>query len=492
MNELDALRLAGQTSICAYSTLVSPSYKPNRFHRLVATALEKAVREGHGRIIVEAPPRHGKSKLISQDFPAWYMGKHPDRAVIAASYGETLAELNGQFVRDNLGSSIHHQIFGGASMLRADTTAKTHFMVSGGGRYIGTTVRGKAIGFGASLMIIDDPYKDRDEAQSDLYREQIRGWFRNSIYSRLEEKSILAIMHQRWEEDDFAGWVRTEFPGENWTVLRLPAICDNDDDLLGRAIGEALLPDTRSRQWLENLRDEILEPNEWASLYQQQPMKKGSRSVFQEDWYRKHDGISPEAARQMQRYIIVDPARTKNKDSDYTAMAVIGLNLDGNFYVLELLRDKLDLIQRYRELTRLQKAWEPHHVYIKRTGAETEIESMRLFQAADNYRYDIIPLEEPANIHGKNGRIGRLIPDMNKGRWYFPKMAWRKMWDDDHRDMVADIIQEEGLGYPNGKHDDFHDCISGIYDLPQNWPKGSNRTLIGVAQRNFGSLEIPG
>lgn len=377
-------------------------------------------------------------------------------------------------------------------MLRADTTAKTHFMVAGGGRYIGTTVRGKAIGFGANLMIIDDPYKDRDEAQSDLYRDQIRGWFRNNIYSRLEEKSILAIMHQRWEEDDFAGWVQSEFPNEGWKVLRLPALCDDEGDLLGREIGEPLLPDIRSKAWLENLRDEIMEPHEWDSLYQQKPMKKGARSVFQEEWYRKHDGIPPEAAYGMFKYIIVDPARTKNKGSDYTAMAVIGLNTDGNRYVLELLRDKMEIDQRYKELTRLHKAWEPHQVFYKRTGAETDIQSMRLFMAQNNYRYDIFPLEEPANVHGKVGRIARLIPDMQKGRWWFPKMAWRKMWNDDHRDMVADIIQEEGLAYPNGKHDDFHDCISGAYDITENWPKGSNRTRVAQTRERYVNQEVPG
>ena len=221
-------------------------------------------------------------------------------------------------------------------------------------------------------------------------------------------------------------------------------------------------------------------------------MKKGARSVFQEEWYRRHDGISPEMAHGMHRYIIVDPARTKNKGSDYTAMAVIGLNTDGNRYILEMLRDKLDILQRYKELTRLHKAWEPHQVFYKKTSAEADIESMRLFQAQNNYRYDITPLVEPANISGKNGRIERLIPDMDKGRWYFPKAAWRKMWDDDHRDMIADVVQEEGLAFPNGKHDDFHDCISGAYDITEQWPQGSNKTRVARRQTRYVNQEIPG
>jgi hypothetical protein len=491
MTELEALRLAGQTSICAYASLIKADYKANRLHRLIATHLEKAVRDGHGRLIFEIGPQHGKSRMISQDFPAWYMGKFPDAPVIAASYGADLSERNGQEVRDRIGSNIHRQIFGDKSTLRSDTTAKTHFMLTGGGRYIGPTVRGGTVGFGARLVIIDDPYKNREEAQSEVVKKEMRDWYRSVVYTRTEERTIIAVMHQRWEEDDLAGWLQTELKTENWTVIKLPAICDDEDDMLGREIGEALLPETRSREWLLNTA-KILGPQAWASLYQQKPLKKGARSIFQEEWYRRHDGITPDMAQFMHKYIVVDPARTKNKGSDYTAMAVIGLNTDGNRYVLEMLRDKLDMLQRYKELTRLQMKWEPHQVFYKKTSAEADIESIRLFQGQNNYRYDITPLVEPPNVHGKNGRIERLLPDMEKGRWYFPKSQWRKLWDGDNRDMMEDIVQEEGLNFPNAKNDDFHDCISGAYDIVEQWPQGSNKTRVARPQTRYTSNEVYG
>lgn len=206
----------------------------------------------------------------------------------------------------------------------------------------------------------------------------------------------------------------------------------------------------------------------------------GDEGDFLSDWVKKHEGISPGNAMGMTKYIVVDPARVKNENADFTAMAVIGLNADGNYYVLEVLRDKLRLEERYSELTRLYRSWDVNHVYYKRTGVENEIEAMELFQARDNFRYNIKPLKEPINENGKAGRIRRLIPDMQAGRWFFPRTQWRKMWDNENRDMMQDFIQQELLQFPNGEHDDFLDCLSGIYDIAVQWPTDVQRSAIGV------------
>lgn len=469
--ELEAVRAAARASIVAYAMLYDPKYKPNRFHRLIASRIERAVERGHGRIIIQAPPQHGKSRMVSQDMPAWFMGKFPEAPIIAAAYGTDLTERNGQEVRDRLSSPMHIDVFGEYAMLRADTTAKTNFMTRSGGRYLGPTVRGGATGFGARLFVIDDPFKDRAEADSETVRKQVVNWYQSAVYTRLEENSILVVMHTRWHEDDLAGWLQAEHPDEDWEVISLPAVAE-ENDLLGREVGEPLLPDVRSAEWLLGAK-KALGTRDWNSLYQQTPVKRHARSEFEQTWFKRHNGISQDDADEWNKYIIVDPTRTKNAGSDNAAMAVIGLAPDGNRYVLEIVRDKMDLPDRYRELTRLVKNWEPHHVYYKKTTAENEIEAIELFQQRDNYRYTVTPLAERGD---KNTRIRRMVPDLEAGRWYFPRNAWRKMWDGDHRDQMADFMLEEVAPFPFADYDDMLDCLSGAYDVTEQWPHGTNKT----------------
>lgn len=478
---IEAAALAAKSSITAYAALYDRRYSPNDFHRHVAKRVQAAIDAGHGRIIIEAPPQHGKSRFVSQDLPAWFMGKYPDAPVIAYAYGEDLAERNGQEVRDRMQSGVHKDVFGSESAIRSDTSSKTHFMTAAGGRYIGATVRGGATGFGSRLTIIDDPIKNRAEAESVTVRNQIKDWYTSVVLTRLEEKSIVVVMHTRWHSDDLAGWLQKEHKSEGWDVIHLPAICEDKDDALGREIGEALIPERRSLQWLTNTRKSIGEAD-WLSLYQQTPRDKIGRKEFDQTWFERHNGIPPAQTQDWNKYIVVDPTRTKTATSDYTAMAVIGLNFDGNRYVLEMVRDKLDIAGRYSELKRLVTQWEPSAVYYKKTAAENEIEAIRIFQDRDRYRFPIFPLAEKASDGDKNTRIRRLVPDLEKLRWLFPKNAWRKMWDGDYRDQMSDFIQQEVMQFPHGEHDDFLDCLSGAYDIGEQWPQGTNKTRAAAFQ----------
>jgi phage terminase large subunit-like protein len=147
-----------------------------------------------------------------------------------------------------------------------------------------------------------------------------------------------------------------------------------------------------------------------------------------------------------------------------------------------MVRDKLDIAGRYSELKRLVTQWEPSAVYYKKTAAENEIEAIRIFQDRDRYRFPIFPLAEKASDGDKNTRIRRLVPDLEKLRWLFPKNAWRKMWDGDYRDQMSDFIQQEVMQFPHGEHDDFLDCLSGAYDIGEQWPQGTNKTRAAAFQ----------
>lgn len=463
-----ALIAGARESLVAYSVLQDPKYKPNRFHDRLAGVLERAVKRGHGRIIVEAPPQHGKSRIVSTEFPAWAMGKFPYWPLIAASYGTDLAERNGQSVRDRVGSDVHRLVFPGCA-LNAATTAKANFMTTDGGRYFGTTVRGGATGFAGKLVIIDDPVKNREEAESPIMREKIKDWYRSVIYTRLAEDSILVIMHTRWHQDDLAGWLQHEHAQENWEVVSFPAIAE-EDDALGRKVGEALVPELFSVEALD-MKRRAVGARDWLALYQQQPTEKGG-GVFKRDDLRTYvtkDKMT--MARPMNRYIIIDPARTRKKTSDFTAMAVIGLHTDGNYYVLDMVYDKLTLKQRGERLIGLHRKWKPLAVGYKATGHEGDIEYMDQAQAAENYRFSITPISDSTD---KDMRIKRLSPEVEEHRWWFPEVLTKTLYDGEVVDLVEKIIEEEIEAYPAGRHDDMLDCLGGIHQLDHKWPKSSS------------------
>ncbi|MGF6697625.1 putative phage terminase large subunit-like protein [Paraburkholderia sp. MM5496-R1] len=471
VDQTAAMVASGRDSLVVYSLLVDPRYRANRFHRYLARELEKAVAAGHCRIMIFAPPQHGKSEIVSRKLPAWIMGKHPDWPIIGASYGDDLVELNGGSVRGAVSSPMHRAIFPG-SVLDPSTTAKANFSTTEGGKYLGVTIRGGGTGFPAKVFIIDDPFKSRAEADSDTFREHVKNWYRSVVYTRLAEDSILIVMHTRWHDDDLAGWLLREHQHEDWHVISLPAIAEEDDEL-GRKPGEALVPERFSSGALDKKRLAV-GSREWLALFQGKPPKKGG-GTFLKDWLRYYNAKDVmQAAWMMNRYLVIDPARTQKKNSDYTAMHIIGLHMDSNYYLLDTIYDKLTLKQRAEGVIELHRKWKPAETGYKKTGHEQDIEYLLEAQGRENYRFKVIALSE---VGEKNPRIERLAPDFEAERWWFPETMWKTGYDGHPRDLIAQFVNDEYLPFPAGRHDDFFDGLSGIKDMPTKWPSvGPNRT----------------
>jgi predicted phage terminase large subunit-like protein len=448
-----------------YGLLVEWSYRPNAFHRFLAGVLERAVGEGRGRIIVEAPPQHGKSLLISRLLPAWILGRFPHWPIIAASYGDDLVDLNGGAVRHYVTGAVHRAVFPDCALDGA-STAKTDFRTTAGGQYLGVTIRGGGTGFPAKVFIIDDPFKSRAEADSDAFRRHVQDWYRAVVYPRLSADSLLVVMHTRWHQDDLAGWLQHEHAQEDWTVIHLPALAE-DNDALGRAPGAALVPERFGVAALDKIRVAV-GSREWTALYQGRPSPPGG-GVFRKDWLRHYDRKDVmRAVWAMNRYVIVDPARTQKKTSDFTAMVVVGLHVDGNHYLIDAVYDRLNLKQRAETLIALHRQWKPLITGYKKIGAEADLDYMTEAQSRENYRFTVQPLAE---VGAKEARIERLAPDFEASRWWLPDTLWKTDTEGSVRELVAQFVDEEYLAFPAGRHDDFFDALSGIKDLPVRWPR---------------------
>lgn len=288
------------------------------------------------RLIVTMPPRHGKSEVISKGFPAWYLGRHPDDEVILVSYGAELAEDFSRINREKI-REYGDEIFG--IQLSQDSAAVGRWGIDGHrGGLIAAGVNGPLTGRGAKIAIIDDPVKSAAEANSATYRRHTLEWYQTVLRTRLAPGGAIILVQTRWHKNDLAGWLieSSVSGGEQWTVINMPAIAEENDPL-GRSVGDALWPTRYPIEYLQSTRA-TMTPYQWSALYQQRPI-----DVVGALW--NYDMISAwrlpslslqELYPRLSRIVVsIDPAVTSNENSDETGIIVAGIDADGHCYILQ-------------------------------------------------------------------------------------------------------------------------------------------------------------
>lgn len=323
--------------LLAFCRYMMPSYVVARHHRLIAHKLQQVEDGTIRRLMVTLPPQHGKSALVSRMFPAWFIGRNPSLRGLTIGYGEDFALANyGRPLRNLLLNDKYPQVFPGVQLTKdAQAAGEWSTTQEGGWRVVGAG--GQITGNTAHVVLIDDPLKGRDEANSQPIRDSIWDWFWSDVWSRLnpfkDGPGAVVLCCTRWHDDDIAGRFlrQMEKGGESWDVLSLPALAE-DHDPLGRARGEALWPEKYPREYLEMYRD--LRPRDFNALYQQKPVPdEGER--FKTDWLRYYDDLPLH----LRLYGASDYA-TKTNDGDYTVHLVAGMCPDGNLYIVDLWREQ--------------------------------------------------------------------------------------------------------------------------------------------------------
>lgn len=343
----------------AFSRLISyaayqwPGYRDAGHHRLIARHLEAVERGDIRRLMITMPPRHGKSMLASEFFPAWYLGRNPDHYVVAATYAQELADDFGRKVRNQISDPAFQGVFPGIS-LKSDSTSSRRFHVTQpvdsfstgqNGAYFAVGVGGPLTGRGAHLLLIDDPVKNREEAESEVIRKKTKDWYTSTAYTRLMPGGRVIVIQTRWHEDDLAGWLMAEHRHEGWVTLDLPAIDDG---------GNALWPEQYDVEALERIK-RALPPRDWSALYQQKPSPE-TGDYFKRDWVHLVDHLPPRD--QMLIYGGSDYAVTAD-GGDYTVHAVIGLDPEGNPWLLDLWRQQAASNVWVEEFCNLVLKWKP-------------------------------------------------------------------------------------------------------------------------------------
>ena len=403
------------------------------------------------RLMVFMPPRHGKSSLVSRGFPAYYLGRHPDREIILASYG---AELANDFSRKARSIVFEYgNRFDPPIALARDSKAVNRWHLSNGrGAVTAAGVGGGLTGKGASLALIDDPLKDWAAAQSKTIRDAAFDWYQSVLRTRLAPGGSIILVQTRWHEDDLAGRLLREMAagGESWEVVNLPAIAE-EHDALGRRPGEALWPAMFPLEELEATRRAI-GATKWAALYQQRPQAEGG-GLFRRSSFRYYeqagDTIILHALDGDRRidlascwlFQTVDPAATTSAQSDYFAAGTWAVTPDSELVLLDLLREKAETVRHIEIMDSLWYRWHP-----KFQAVENRTFGLNIIQELKRRGRPVVPCKADQD---KFSRALPISARYEAGMVYHPSLA---PWIED--------LEGELLSFPNGTHDDMVDVVA--------------------------------
>lgn len=427
--ELLARRKA-RRGLLEFTQYTNPAYRAAPHHRLIADKLEAVARGEIKRLMICMPPRHGKSELASRRFPAWCLGQRPELQIIAASYSGDLATDFGREVRNIVASPDFANLF--PVELAPDSKASNRWHTDKGGMYVAAGVGTAITGRGADILLIDDPFKDRKEADSELQRKTVWDWYTSTAYTRLMPGGAVILINTRWHDDDLSGRLlfEQESGGDKWELLSLPAIAND----------VALWPEWYPLDKLEQIRS-VLPARDWNALYQQEPIPDEG-DYFKSAWFADYDELPD----RLSVYGASDYAVT-DSGGDFTEHGVFGVDFNKNLYVLDWWRGqttsdvwierKCDLIVKHTP-----QCWFGESGTIRR--AIEPFMMSRMSQRNAMCRVEWLP-----SVNDKPTRARSIQAMASMGKVFFPKnAAWKG-------DVLGQLLR-----FPAGKHDDAVDVFS--------------------------------
>jgi predicted phage terminase large subunit-like protein len=404
------------------------------FHGVLCATLEKVVTGQITRLIINIPPRSGKTEIAVKSFIAWCMGNFDDAEFIHASYSKTLATSNTAEIREIMSHEAFAAVFGKPAF-RSDTNAKDHFKTVAGGHVYATGSEGTITGFGAGKMrekfggaiIIDDPHK-AGEGNSETMRKNVLEWFSVTMESRKNSRDTpIIIIMQRLHEDDLSGHLLAGGNGEKWHHLNIPAITDD---------GQSFWPKNSTFELDELRRKEKANSYVFAGQYMQRPSPEGG-GIFKDDWWRYYVQ-EPEF---VWRGIYGDTAQKTKQENDYSVLQCWGRTKTGQKYLIDQIRGKWEAPEL---LSQARSFWQKHAALkngkLRHMKIEDKVSGTGLIQTIRREGVPVIPVQRGTD---KITRAYDAAPHVESGNVYLPQNA---PW-------LSEFLQEASY-FPNGKHDD--------------------------------------
>jgi predicted phage terminase large subunit-like protein len=414
-----------------------PGYRVAPHHDLIARVLEEVSQTPGGDwVAITMPPRHGKSLLASQHFPAWHLGNHPNDEIIACSYSADLANSFSRKARNLLSDPRwpFPKIRTAGDLSRVEAWG----IAGHRGGYVASGVGGGITGRGADILLIDDPVKNAEEAESQTYRDRAWDWFTSTALTRLMPGGRVILIGTRWHEDDLIGRALNH-DGFHFRHLNLPALDDDDN---------ALWPDQYPAERLKAIRAQI-GSRAFNALYQQQPTGVEG-SILKREWWGWYDHRPFEFDWVVQSW---DTAFKKGQDNDFSACLTLGL-VNGEVYGLDLWMDRVDFPELKRAAHAQYVKWRPDEIVVEDKGSGQSLiqELATPFPNPEpdrNMPYLMLPI---VGFHPDGDKIARAnaaSPYVESGRVRLPPNT---VW--------AERFVEDCAAFPYGAHDDDVDAFT--------------------------------
>jgi predicted phage terminase large subunit-like protein len=441
------VRRGARKSLLEFCHFTLPRYQANWHLEFLCKELENVMHGKTKRLMVFMPPRHGKSETISVRFPAFYLGNKPQNQVIACSYSGSLAHNFSNSCRGVMQGPAYQRLW----PVKFDTDSTTHWKLAGKenerNSYIAAGVGGGISGEGANLLIIDDPIKNAEEADSFVIREKQWDWYRTTARTRLQPGGAIVLVLTRWHEDDLAGrllrQMKADKDADQWKVILLPAMNTDGLGAIPKAIG------TYSALWGENYpHDELLRikstvgSRTWSALYQQRPTS-GMGKIWKREWFRyyKIADLPKHFDTQLWSW---DMTFKETKDSDFVVGQLWGF-LGSRKFLLRQVREKMDFPKTCDKVYSTAK--ETPQAYFKLI--EEKANGPAVIQALKNVIEGIKPIPKTA---GKEACWQASTPAFESGDVWLP--------DPNEQPWVHDFV-DELCGVPEGAlHDDQADAAA--------------------------------
>lgn len=406
-------------------------------HQRLGAFLARRIKQGGARIVVNMPPRHGKSRLVAVELPIWAMLVLGAIEVVVATHTLALAETHSRQARDRFSNEMFRHLF--SMRLREDSSAIDFWGTKCGSSYKAVGVGGSLTGHGADLLIVDDTLKDPQEARSKTQRDRVWDWLQSTALTRLSPHGSVVLMGTRWHVDDPFGRIE-KTQGDVWERISIPAISE-DNDWLGRPPGQALDPLRFSAEALSKTR-EMLSNYFWASLYQQRPVADGGNYVEIDRLVIRDRTELPEGSRLVRFW---DLATKEGAANDYTAGALCARTPQGEFWIVEIFADKLAWPKARAKICSLAEL----------DRCPVAVEVIGGFETAWANLREVFPSDIPLERRGaEKDKLTRALPwfsQVNAGKVTICRGPW-----------VSSFL-EEAQAFPDTEHDDRVDAVSGAH-----------------------------
>jgi len=404
------------------------------------------------RLMISMAPQEGKSERTSRRFPLWALRRNPDLRISIVSYAHGVARRWGQFIRDDI---ANHSSKLGLAIDPSSSAAHEWKLAGHGGEVYCVGIKGSLTSRAVDLLIIDDPYKDGEQADSQAWQSTVRDFWQEVAIPRLGPGVAVVIIQTRWRHDDLSGWLKDRDDGVDWKIINIPAIADHrpergETDPLGRKPGQYMTSARgRTTQQWEQRRREVGE-RAWNALFQGRPTPdKGA--IFQREWWTFYADpkwiVQPDGSRWAVGFdeIIMswDLAFKDTDGADYVCGQVWGRR-GAEAYLLDQVHDRLGFVDTCQRLRLLAARWPQAAAKL----VEDKANGPAVINALRRTVAGLIPIEPDGS---KTARAAAISPFVESGNVILPAPELAP-W--------VDGIIEEASTFPRGAHDDRVDALT--------------------------------